>query len=156
MVKSYREHVKAAEDAVRGVKDKELRKEAFGIILLKVLADVKPGASAGMVAKPGPKRGRGRPRKVRPVGRPPLYKPMKRPGRRGGGVATVAIQKLIDSGSFKTGRDAAGIMKELARKKIILQPSQLRMVLLRFARMGKLKRKIKMKGDKVTYLYTAK
>jgi hypothetical protein len=30
------------------------------------------------------------------------------------------------------------------------------MVLLRFARMGKLKRKIKMKGDKVTYLYTAK
>lgn len=156
MVQSYRDHVKAAEDAVRSVKDKELRKEAFGIILLKLLADAKPGTPASAMMSPVPKRGRGRPRKIQPD-KPIVYTPMKRPGRRGGGVATVAIQKLIDSGAFRTGRDAAGIMKELAKKrKIFLQPSQLRMVLLRFARTGKLKRKIKMKGDKVTYLYTAR
>jgi hypothetical protein len=47
-------------------------------------------------------------------------------------------------------------MNELNKKKVKLEPSQLRMVLLRFARTGKLKRRIKMKGKKVTYLYSIK
>jgi hypothetical protein len=47
-------------------------------------------------------------------------------------------------------------MRELVRKRIILTASQLRMVLLRLSRSGKLKRRVKMKGRKVTYLYAAK
>ena len=157
MVKSYREIAKAADSAVRGIKEKELRKEAFKIVLLKMLSDMKPvGWTPAGAPIMGVKRGRGRPRKIQPDIKPVKYKPMARPGRRGGGIATTAIQKLIDTGAFRIGRDAAGIMRELARKRIILQPSQLRMVLLRFARSGKLRRRIKMKGDKVTYLYTAR
>jgi len=162
MGNSYRELGKRAEDAVRGIKDKDLRREAFRILLLQLMA-------GGNIAIGGSKNGRRiatRGVARRKVGRPRLAKKLKitrksnlaskRPGRRGGGVATVAIQNLIKKGSFRTGRDAAGIMKELAKKKIILQPSQLRMVLLRFSRMKKLRRRIKMKGKKVTYLYSVK
>jgi hypothetical protein len=150
MGKGYRELGKQAEDAVRGIKDKELRREAFRILLLQFMAEGRIGNSGN-----GKKSG---PRAVHKAGRPKSIqsKAVARPGRRGGGVATIAIQKLIDSGSFRIGRDAAGIMSELRKKKIKLEPSQLRMVLLRFSRIGKLKRRIKMKGKKVTYLYTAR
>jgi hypothetical protein len=116
-------------------------------------------AGAKMAGKKTTRRGgRGRKRvgiraKGKRVGRV-MRKAVKRPGRRGGGVATVALQKLINSGYFRTGRDAATVMIELARRRTKLMPSQLRMVLLRFSRAGKLRRRIKMKGRKVTYLYT--
>ena len=149
MQKSYREIGKQAENAVRGIKDKDLRREAFRILLLQFMAGGGPGnggehkAIRKAAAPVGPKR------KIK-------IEPLKRPGRRGGGEGTVAIQKLIDSGVFKAGRDAAGIMKELARRRMPLEPSQLRMVLLRFSRAGKLKRRVKMKGQKVTYLYSVR
>jgi len=162
MKQTYREIGKQAENAVRSIKDKELRREAFRILLLQMMA----GAS---MAGNNPTRGGGRGRRRvgirarrRKVGRPPRKGRVrrrvgvKRPGRRGGGVATVALQKLIDSGYFRKGRDAATVMNELARRRTRLMPSQLRMVLLRFSRARKLKRRIKMKGRKVTYLYTAK
>jgi len=149
MRRSYRELGKQAEDAVRGIKDKELRREAFRILLLQLLAGGQVGGNGGTS---GGRRGPGRPpgsgRKVGGL------RNVKRPGRRGGGVATTALQKLINSGYFKKGRDAAGVMDELARRRVKLMPSQLRMVLLRFSRAGKLKRRIKMKGRKVTYLYS--
>jgi hypothetical protein len=149
MQKSYREIGKQAEDAVRGIKDRELRREAFRILLLQFMAGGDAGVNGGKgrgvktTASSGPKR------KIK-IG------PLKRPGRRGGGEGTIAIQKLIAAGIFKTGRDAAGIMKELGRRRMPLEPSQLRMVLLRFSRSGKLKRRVKMKGQKVTYLYSVK
>jgi hypothetical protein len=160
MGKKYGDFGRQAEDAVRGIKDKDLRREAFRILLLQLMAggEIAIGKSGnGGRNADGVKRGPGRPRlpehlKVTRKPNPAA----KRPGRRGGGVATVAIQKMIDVGSFRTGRDAAGIMKELAKKRVILQPSQLRMVLLRFSRAKKLKRRIKMKGKKVTYLYSEK
>ncbi len=148
MAKNYRELGRQAEDAVRGIRDKDLRREAFRILLLQFMAgsrDENGGNGSRMKYSTG-----------RPVVQKKLKKSAKHPGRRGGGVATVVIQKLIDSGSFKAGRDEASIMKELAKKKIKLEPSQLRMVLLRFSRIGKLKRRIKMKGKKVTYLYSSK
>jgi hypothetical protein len=156
-VKRYQELGRQAEDAVRGIRDKDLRREAFRILLLQFMA-----------GGDGTDRGKRSARKIEAKSikksarlnksdyRAKTIKAASRPGRRGGGVATVAIQKLIDAGTFKIGRDAAGIMKELARRRIILQPSQLRMVLLRFTRSKKLKRRIKMKGKKVTYLYSAK
>jgi hypothetical protein len=156
MAKNYRELGRQAEDAVRGIKDKDLRREAFRILLLQFMAE-------GMVnngkffkkdghakSNSSVKRKSGRPKATSNTN-----SAVHHPGRRGG-AATVAIQKLIESGSFKKGRDAAGIMSELNKKKIRLEPSQLRMVLLRFARTGKLKRKVKMKGKKVTYLYSVK
>ena len=147
MGKGYREIGRQAEDAVRGIKDKDLRREAFRILLLQFMAEgrVENGRN-------GKKIGHSITRS-KTTGRPQNG---TRPGRRGGGVATIAIQKLIDGGSFKIGRDAAGIMQELNKKKIKLEPSQLRMVLLRFSRIGKLKRRVKMKGKKVTYLYSVK
>ena len=147
MGKGYREIGKQAEDAVRGIKDKDLRSEAFRILLLQFMAEGRV-ENSGNGRRVGHNVTRSKSRSHPPNG---AY-----PGRRGGGVATLAIQKLIDGGSFKIGRDAAGIMKELNKKKIKLEPSQLRMVLLRFSRIGKLKRRIKMKGKKVTYLYSAK
>jgi hypothetical protein len=145
MGKGYREIGRQAEDAVRGIKDKDLRREAFRILLLQFMAEgrVENGRN-------GKKAGHNITRS-KATGHSPNG---SHPGRRGGGVATLAIQKLIDGGSFRIGRDAAGIMKELNKKKIKLEPSQLRMVLLRFSRIGKLKRRVKMKGKKVTYLYS--
>ena len=147
MGKGYREIGKQAEDAVRGIKDKDLRREAFRILLLQFMAE-------GRVENGGNGRRVGH-NVTRSKSKSHSFNGTH-PGRRGGGVATLAIQKLIDNGSFKIGRDAAGIMKELNKKKIKLEPSQLRMVLLRFSRTGKLKRRIKMKGKKVTYLYSTK
>jgi hypothetical protein len=154
MAKNYRELGRQAEDAVRGIKDRDLRREAFRILLLQFMAEGR--IENGRNGKNGGRRESAFDSKSR-ANRPAAAKINNhRPGRRGGGVATIAIQKLIDSGSFKIGRDAAGIMKELNKKKIRLEPSQLRMVLLRFSRLGKLKRRVKMKGKKVTYLYSAK
>ena len=154
MAKNYRELGRQAEDAVRGIKDRDLRREAFRILLLQFMAEGR--VENGHNGKKGGRRESAIDNKSRAI-RPAAAKINNhRPGRRGGGVATIAIQKLIDSGSFKIGRDAAGIMKELNKKKIRLEPSQLRMVLLRFSRLGKLKRRVKMKGKKVTYLYSAK
>lgn len=153
MVKRYRELGRQAEEAVRSIKDKELRREAFRILFLQFMA--------GGDSKYDARRRRGELRRIR-TSKKTSAVPRKRstagvkqsnhPGRRGGG-AVAAVQKLIDSGSFQKGRDAASIMKELVRKRIILTASQLRMVLLRFSRSGKLKRRVKMKGKKVTYLY---
>jgi hypothetical protein len=147
MGKGYREIGRQAEDAVRGIKDKDLRREAFRILLLQFMAEgrVENGRN-------GKRVGHGITRAISKSHSPNGT----HPGRRGGGLATLAIQRLIDGGSFRIGRDAAGIMKELNKKKIKLEPSQLRMVLLRFSRTGKLKRRIKMKGKKVTYLYSTK
>jgi len=81
-------------------------------------------------------------------------KAAKRPGRAGGGVVTTTLNKLIAAGYFRAQRDAATVFKEFRKRRINILPSQLRMELLRFARARKLKRKIKMKGKKVTYLYS--
>ncbi|OGC92721.1 MAG: hypothetical protein A2W25_07010 [candidate division Zixibacteria bacterium RBG_16_53_22] len=156
MRKSYREIGKQAEDAVRGIKDRDLRREAFRILLLQFIAGGNGGNGQGHRAA------RKAHAPVTKTARPAAHKrkvkirPLKRPGRRGGGEGTVAIQKLIDAGIFRTGRDAAGIMKELARRRMPLEPSQLRMVLLRFSRARKLRRRVKMKGRKVTYLYSVR
>jgi len=140
-----------AEVAVRGIKDKELRKEAFRILFLQMMA----GGNVPSLAKTGPAYEAGVIR--RGPGRPPLdwsaRKAVKRPGRRGGGVVTTALNRLLVSGYFKANRDAATVFRSLAKKRLPIEPSQLRMELLRFARSGKLKRRIKMKGQKVTYLY---
>ncbi len=153
MQKSYREIGKQAENAVRGIKDKDLRREAFRILLLQFMAGGGPGnggeRSVTRKAVPATQK---RQIKIEPV----RGRGVARPGRRGGGEGTIAIQRLIDAGIFRSGRDAAGIMKELARRRMPLEPSQLRMVLLRFSRAGKLKRRVKMKGQKVTYLYSVR
>lgn len=156
MAKNYHELGRQAEDAVRSIRDKDLRREAFRILLLQFMAEGRVGngrndKKGGHNFSVNGNRGAGRP-KSGAISKAVV----KRPGRRGGGVATLAIQRLIDGGSFKVGRDAAGIMNELKKKKIKLEPSQLRMVLLRFSRIGKLKRRVKMKGKKVTYLYSVK
>jgi hypothetical protein len=157
MAKNYRELGKQAEDAVRSIKDKDLRREAFRILLLQFMAE-----GRGDNGKDNKRRGRfesklnEKRRPGRPKGAAHKITAMKRPGRRGGGVASVAIQKLIKGGSFRGGRDAAGIMRDLNKRHINLEPSQLRMILLRFSRAGKLNRRVKMKGKKVTYLYSLK
>ena len=81
-------------------------------------------------------------------------KAAKRPGRAGGGVVTTNLDKLIASGYFRIPRDAASVFAQFRKRRVDILPSQLRMELLRFARSRKLKRKIKMKGKKVTYLYS--
>jgi hypothetical protein len=165
MPKTFKKMGRQAEEAVRGIKDKDLRREAFRILLLQYMAggeietngkkhSISKAPARTTAAKPAtPKRKLKLKLPKRAVKKHPN---LARPGRRGGGEGTIAIQKLIDAGVFKTGRDAATIMKELARRKIKLEFSQLRMVLLRFARARKLKRRVKMKGKKVTYLYSVK
>jgi len=143
MVKNFTAMAKEAEKAVRGIRDKELRKEAFGILLLKLLS------GGARVTSPTKKTTRKKAAKKKVVKR----KAAKRPGRAGGGVVTTALNKLRDGGYFKKQRDAATVFKELKKRRVDILPSQLRMELLRFARSGKLKRKVKMKGLKVTYLY---
>lgn len=154
MGKNFAELARQAEKAVKGIKDKELRKEAFRIFLLQLMAGggVSFSAETGLAPKTA--------RKKRGPGRPPLKKsakkarkPAKRPGRAGGGVVTTGLNKLLAGGYFKANRDATTVFKEFRKRRIDIEPSQLRMELLRFARSGKLKRKIKMKGKKVTYLY---
>jgi len=156
MTKSYREFGKQAEDAVRSIKDKELRREAFRILFLQFMAGG-DGASRGegRPRRKGKKPGRGK-KGLKVTRKRRTAKSLKRPGRRGGSIATIAVQKLIDSGSFRKGRDAAEVLRELAKKHVRLNASQLRMVLMRFARGGKLKRRVKMKGRKVTYLYATR
>lgn len=157
MAKSYGDLARQAEKAVKGIKDKELRKEAFRILLLQLMA-------GGQVAVPARVRKAKITRKKRRPGRPAKKKKAKkkvvrrkaskRPGRRGGGVVTTALDKLLAAGYFRTARDAATVFKELSRRRVRIEPSQLRMELLRFARGRKLRRKVKMKGRKVTYLYS--
>lgn len=162
MAKSYADLAKQAEKAVKGIKDKELRKEAFRILLLQLMAG--GGAAASTSA-----RKRRTTKKRRRPGRPPKKKKairkkavrkvtrkkaVKRPGRAGGGVVTTALNKLLAGGYFRAARDAATVFKELSRRRVRIEPSQLRMELLRFSRARKLRRKVKMKGRKVTYLYT--
>lgn len=155
MNKTYRELGKQAEEAVRGIKDKDLRREAFRILLLQFISKQGDNGQGKLKSEKTTRRIAGKQGDSLRLGKP-VDDMLKRPGRKGGGVATIAVQKLIDSGALKTGRDASGILKELARKRINLAPSQLRMVLLRFSRSGRLKRKIKMKGEKVTYLYSSR
>lgn len=154
MGKNFGELARQAEKAVKGIKDKELRKEAFRIFLLQLMAGGGVSFSAGTGFSPKTAK------KKRGPGRPPLKKtakkarkPAKRPGRAGGGVVTTGLNKLLAGGYFKANRDATTVFKEFRKRRIDIEPSQLRMELLRFARSGKLKRKIKMKGRKVTYLY---
>lgn len=153
MAKGYGDLAKQAERAVKGIRDKELRKEAFRILLLQLMAGGAPAAA------PQKRRGRKATKKRRGPGRPPKKKvarkkkAAKRPGRRGGGVVTTALNKLLAAGYFRTNRDAATVFKELRKRRVDIEPSQLRMELLRFSRARKLKRKVKMKGRKVTYLY---
>lgn len=155
MGKSYGNLARQAEQAVRGIRDKELRREAFRILLLQLMAGGKVSSSAGRGrprAAKKKRRGPGRPPKKRAAGRP-RKKAAKRPGRRGGGVVTTGLNKLVSAGYFRTDRDAATVFKEFRKRRINIEPSQLRMELLRFARSRKLKRRVKMKGRKVTYLY---
>ncbi len=161
MGKSISEIAKQAERAVAGIKDRELRKEAFRILLLQSLAG---GSISSGEPAAGPRRGPGRPPLKRGPGRPPLTgtrkagkkKAAKRPGRAGGGVVTTGLNKLLAAGYFKAPKDAATSFNEFRKRRIDIEPSQLRMELLRFVRQGKLKRRIKMKGRKVTYLYSVR
>lgn len=157
MGKSYGDLAKQAEKAVKGIKDRELRKEAFRILLLQLMAGGQAAVSTAVQKRrTGRKKRRpGRPRKKkRAVKKVIRKKAVKRPGRRGGGVVTTALSKLLAAGYFRTARDAATVFKELSRRRVRIEPSQLRMELLRFSRSRKLKRKVKMKGRKVTYLYS--
>ena len=157
MAKSYGDLAKQAEKAVKGIRDKELRKEAFRILLLQLMAGGGATASTGARKRRTTKKRRrpGRPpKKKKAVRKVARKKAVKRPGRRGGGVVTTALNKLLTAGYFRAARDAATVFKELSRRRVRIEPSQLRMELLRFARARKLRRKVKMKGRKVTYLYT--
>ena len=169
MAKSYGELAKTAEKAVTGIKDKELRKEAFRILLLQLMAGGGAVAGAAPVARRKTRKKAARKkiarkkvakkkvakRKAKKVARKVVKrKAAKRPGRAGGGVVTTTLNKLIAAGYFRTARDAATVFKEFRKRRVYILPSQLRMELLRFARARKLKRKIKMKGKKVTYLYS--
>lgn len=152
MPKNYSALAKQAENATRGIRDKELRKEAFRILLLQLMATGRIAPTrAGKRRTTRKKRGPGRPPSRKKA---PARKARKRPGRRGGGVVTTALNKLLASGYFRSSRDAATTFKELRKRRVDIEPSQLRMELLRFTRARKLRRRIKMKGRKVTYLYT--
>ena len=154
MAKSYGDLAKQAEKAVKGIKDRELRKEAFRILLLQLVAGGRV-AVPPRVRKAKTVRKKHRPaRKKKAKKKVVRRKATKRPGRRGGGVVTTALNKLLAGRYFRTPRDAATIFKELSRRRVRIEPSQLRMELLRFTRGRKLKRKVKMKGRKVTYLYS--
>ena len=157
MGKNYGDLAKQAEKAVKGIKDRELRKEAFRILLLQLMAGGRAIVATGARKKRTTKKRRrpGRPpKKKKTVRKVARKKAVKRPGRRGGGVVTTALNKLLAAGYFRAARDAATIFKELSRRRVRIEPSQLRMELLRFNRARKLKRKVKMKGRKVTYLYS--
>jgi hypothetical protein len=165
MAKSYGEMAKTAEKAVKGIRDKELRKEAFRMLLLQLMAGgggavaptrkAKKKAAKKKAAKRKTTRKKAAKKKVKKVARKAVKKKAaKRPGRAGGGVVTTTLDKLIAAGYFRTQRDAATVFKEFRKRRVYILPSQLRMELLRFARARKLKRKIKMKGKKVTYLYS--
>lgn len=156
MPKDYGVLAKQAENATKGIKDRELRKEAFRILLLQLMA------GGGIVR--GASRKKRAARKKRRPGRPATRKKIrkkaakkkagKRPGRRGGGVVTTALNRLLAANYFRTAKDATTVYKVLRRKRVDIEPSQLRMELLRFTRARKLKRKVRMKGRKVTYLYS--
>ena len=180
MAKSYGDIAKAAEKAVTGIKDKELRKEAFRIMLLQLMAGsgavaaaprtrkktarkksakkktVKRKAVKRKTAKKKTAKKKVARRKARKVAKKKVArkKAARRPGRAGGGVVTTNLNKLIASGYFRIPRDAASVFSEFRKRRVDILPSQLRMELLRFARSRKLRRKIKMKGKKVTYLYS--
>lgn len=166
MAKNYNELARQAEKAVTGIRDKELRKEAFRILLLQLMAG---GGAAAMAAPRTRKKAARKKIAKRKVAKKKVAKKkagrvvkkkvarkkaVKRPGRAGGGVVTTMLDKLISAGYFRTPRDAAKVFKEFRKRRVDILPSQLRMELLRFARSRKLKRKIKMKGKKVTYLYS--
>ncbi len=157
MAKSYGELAKSAEKAVTGIKDKELRKEAFRILLLQLISG---GGASFSTAAPRAARKTAKKKTVKrkavkkKAAKVKTKKAAKRPGRAGGGVVTTILDKLVAAGYFKKQRDAATIYKQFTKRRANILPSQLRMELLRFARNGKLKRKIKMKGKKVTYLYS--
>ncbi len=155
---SYRDLFDMAEDAVKKIKDRDLKKEAFRLLIQRLLSGER--VVLGGYGTPDnraflPKRGPGRP----PLPKPNMgiaYPRPKRPGRAGGGLATTSLNKLIAGKYFKIPRDAASVMRDMAKKNVYLEPSQIRMEMLRFARSGKLKRKIRMKGQKVTYVYSQK
>lgn len=153
MGKNYGDLARQAEKNVKGIKDKELRKEAFRILLLQLMAGgASPARSGTAERKTRKKRGPGRP-PLKKAARRKTKKAARRPGRAGGGVVTTGLNKLVSAGYFRGNRDAATVYREFRKRRIDIEPSQLRMELLRFARSGKLKRRVKMKGRKVTYLY---
>lgn len=160
MPKNYGALAKQAENATKGIKDRELRKEAFRILLLQLMAG--GGTVQGTTRRKRATRKKRRPRpqaarkRVKKKARKKAAgkKARKRPGRRGGGVVTTALNRLLAGNYFRTPKDAATVFKELRRRRVDIEPSQLRMELLRFTRARKLKRKVRMKGRKVTYLYS--
>jgi hypothetical protein len=181
MAKNYAELAKKAEKSVAGIRDKELRKEAFRILLLQLMAGGGPVITAAprtkkkaakkkaakkktakkkvakkKTAKKKVARKKAAKKKAKRAVKKKVTtkKAAKRPGRAGGGVVTTMLDRLISSGYFRYPKDAATIFKEFRKRRVNILPSQLRMELLRFARARKLKRKIKMKGKKVTYLYS--
>ena len=171
MEKNYAELAKKAEKSVAGIRDKELRKEAFRILLLQLMAGgsavitaaprtkkktAKKKASRKKVTKKKVAKKKAAKKKAKRAVKKKVIKKKaaKRPGRAGGGVVTTMLNRLIASGYFRTPRDAASVFKEFRKRRVNILPSQLRMELLRFARARRLKRKIKMKGKKVIYLYS--
>ena len=155
MAKSYSELAKQAEKAVAGIRDKELRKEAFRIMLLQLMSGGRPVVVAAPRARKKAARRKVAKRKLgRPRKRAIKKKAVRRPGRAGGGVVTTMLDKLIAAGYFRAPRDAASVFKQFNKRRVHILPSQLRMELLRFARSRKLRRRVKMKGKKVTYLYS--
>ncbi|UCC78848.1 MAG: hypothetical protein JSW64_11260 [Candidatus Zixiibacteriota bacterium] len=170
MAKSYSELAKQAEKSVTGIRDKELRKEAFRILLLQLTAGsgavaavpaMRKKAKKKAVKKKAARRKAVKKKAKKKVAKKKVVKKkavkkkaVRRPGRAGGGVVTTNLNKLIASGYFRVPRDAAAVFKEFRKRRVSILPSQLRMELLRFARSRRLKRKVKMKGKKVTYLYS--
>jgi hypothetical protein len=159
MAKNYGALAKQAENATKGIKNRELRKEAFRILLLQLMAGggtvprtTRKKRVTRKKRRPGPKAGRKK-AKTKAKKKAVRKKARKRPGRRGGGVVTTALNRLLARNYFRAPKDAATVFKELRRRRVDIEPSQLRMELLRFTRARKLKRKIRMKGRKVTYLY---
>jgi hypothetical protein len=141
--KNYSAKAAEAEEAVKSVKDPELRRVAFEKILAHLLADAEGAPALGSTSKTKPA-----PTKARA--------PSKRaPSAKSGPKARV--EELVDEGYFKKQRTIADVKTELANQGHHIPLTSLSGPLQSLTKERRLRRQkvaANGKGSKVTYAYS--
>lgn len=142
--KDYSARVAEAEEAVKAVKDPELRRVAFEKILSHLLGDAAGAPASGGTTKP-----------KRAPSRPSGGSGKRAPSAKSGPKARV--EELVDEGYFKKQRTIADVKTELANRGHHIPLTSLSGPLQSLTQKRRLRRQkvaANGKGSKVTYAYS--
>ena len=143
---NYSAKAAEAEEAVKSVKDPELRRVAFEKILAHLLGDAEGASQSSSRSKPKPVPSKGR-RSSGPSKRSPKAKTGPK----------ARVEELVDDGYFKKQRTIADVKTELANRGHHIPLTSLSGPLQSLTKARRLRRQkvaANGKGSKVTYAYS--